>query len=1199
MSQSILRACCWVTLIAAMNGVRTLLAAEPTAVPRVEFNRDIRPILSDKCFTCHGPDSAKRQAGLRLDVRESAVAERDGGARAFVPGSSSSSESLRRVMSADPDEVMPPPNSGAKLSPREIDLLKRWLDDGAVYQPHWSFLAPLATVPPTTEQAAAARGPVDQFIRAQLDREHLSAAPEADRPTLLRRVSFDLIGLPPSPDEVDAFIGDSSPDAFEKQIDRLLASPRYGERMATIWLDAARYADTNGYQTDGPRFMWRYRDWVINAFNRNQLFDEFTVHQLAGDLLNPHSGEPGAVRPRTGAEEVRGLTAPGSPRAKTVTLPLIADDRLIATGFNRNHRGNAEGGIIPEEFRVEYVVDRVETTSTVWLGLTIGCARCHDHKYDPISQREFYQLFAFFNQVPEPGKYIRNNNSMPYLPAPTAEQQLKLTALERDADAARAKWDAMAPAVKNGMLRLATEIASGEKPVDWSFGVGLDSVTPFDGDSHVSRPVKPPVASEKVDVAGIEVHSFKTSDATWHDGPSKFTGGRIGQAAEFDGKLWLDAGDVGDFGEDESFAISCWVKPSGNKAMTILARMDHENASRGYELRLEESGRLQAVFSGRILDDVIRVETKEPLATNLWSHLFVSYDGSSAARGVSIRVNGALAELTVIIDLLSNPIRVKLPLIIGAGGSAGPFVGAIDELRLYRGRLTDEVALSLAAGDSISQIASGKLGNIASSAHLAKLREFYLRQHAPEAEHRARQLVLDTRARYEAYLATIPTTMVMQDVAGLRETRILTRGEYNKPGEAVQTGTPAVLSVLGRATAFGAGDVSPLVPAPGTVAPPVSHSTNQGTHVPRSERNVPSRAARLDRLDLAHWLVAPENPLTARVTVNRLWQMLFGNGLVKTSEDFGVQGDLPSHPELLDWLAVEFAGESGAESRESRGRKDESGSTEVPLSSSGSRLSTLDSRLRFDIKRTLRQLVTSATYRQSSRIDEGLLARDPSNQWLARGPRFRLSAEMIRDAALASSGLLVESLGGPSVKPYQPPGLWEELSAETVPGPMSVYVQDHGASLYRRSLYTFQKRTVTTPGLALFDASSRDFCRVKLPRTNTPLQALNLMNDVTYLEAARVLAEHALQDGGASAESRITWAFRRVLSRSPSDTELSVLVRGFDRRRKGLQQQPTAALQALQAGESTVNPRFAPDELAALTATISILFNVDEFVERP
>ncbi len=1207
MNVSVLRSSCWLTLIAAMSGPLALVAAESPVVPRVEFNRDIRPILSDKCFTCHGPDSAKRQAGLRLDVRESAVAERDGGSRAFAPGSSSSSESLRRVMSADPDEVMPPAKSGAKLSPREIDLLKKWLDDGAVYQPHWSFIALKAVVPPTTMQSKEARSPIDLFIRSQLDRERLVATPEADRTTLLRRVSFDLIGLPPSPNEVDAFTADSSPDAFEKLIDRLLASPRYGERMATIWLDAARYADTNGYQTDGPRFMWRYRDWVIDAFNRNQPFDEFTVHQLAGDLLvsgNTSNGDASLVPspPRTGERaRVSGLNGENAPPFNNgvpqvfppqkegasedgrtphpsplpskargagtgpATLPTVANDRLIATGFNRNHRGNAEGGIIPEEFRVEYVVDRVETTSTVWLGLTIGCARCHDHKYDPISQREFYQLFAFFNQVPEPGKYIRNSNSMPYLPAPTADQQLKLTALEREVDAAQVNWNALVPNVKKGMTRLAAEIASGGKTVDWSFDDGLDSVIAFDGDDRVLRWVKPSVMTDKAKAVRVEAPAYETSDATWHDGSAKFIGGRIGQAAEFDGKRWLDAGDVGDFGEEESFAISCWVKPSGGKAMTILARMDHENASRGYELRIEESGRLQALFAGRILDDLIRVETKEPLATDRWSQVFVSYDGSSAARGVSIRVNGERAELTIIIDLLSNPIRVKLPLLIGAGGSAGPFTGAIDELRLYRGRLTDEVAQSLAAGDTVSEIAAGKLGNIALPAHIAKLREFYLRHHAPEAERRAKQQVLDSRTRYEAYLATIPTTMVMQDVPGLRETYILTRGEYNKLGEAVWPAFPTVL--------------------------PVSD---------RPEGDSRSPVTRLDRLDLARWLVAPDNPLTARVTVNRFWQMLFGNGLVKTSEDFGVQGDLPSHPELLDWLAVEFEGkEFGVQHSVFSEDKESGNSGTLPEHRTVGKKHSL--RPAWDTKRTLRQLVTSATYRQSARIDEALLARDPDNRWLARGPRFRLSAEMIRDAALASSGLLIESLGGPSVKPYQPPGLWEELSAETVPGPFSVYVQDHGASLYRRSLYTYQKRTVTTPGLAIFDASSRDFCRVKFPRTNTPLQALNLMNDVTYLEAARVLAELALHGGGggASAESRITWAFHRVLSRPPSDTELSVLVRGFDRRRKGLEQQPAAALQAPRVGESPVNPHLAPGEVAALAATISVLFNVDEFVERP
>ena len=1178
MNRHVLLACHLLIWAVATNRDRELIATEPDK-SRVEFNRDIRPILADKCFTCHGPDSAKRQAGLRLDRSEEATAERDG-PRAIVPRDISKSEVVHRIVSRDPDVQMPPPKSSQSLTPKEVELIRQWIEQGAEYQPHWAFLPPRAVVPPAapvsgTIPASRPLSPIDAFTRAKLIEHNLAPSPEADKPTLLRRASFDLIGLPPSPDEVDAFVADSSPDAFEKQIDRLLASPRYGERMATIWLDAARYADTNGYQTDGPRFMWRYRDWVIDAFNRNQPFDEFTIHQLAGDLLPrdsspipspPSSVERARVRGPSGKQTLPIVPAeketphlnplPSKARGEGTgqsTTPTIADDRLIATGFNRNHRGNAEGGIIPEEFRVEYVVDRVETTSTVWLGLTIGCARCHDHKYDPISQREFYQLFDFFNHVPEPGKYIRNSNSMPYLPAPTADQQLKLTALEREADAARAAWDAMAPAVQDGMKRMATEIAGQEKSVDWSYPGGLDSHIAFDGNSLVEWASGPSDAVPQKEQGQTESRPYKQRDATWHDGTAAFADGRIGQAAEFNGKRWLDAGDVGDFGEDESFAISCWVKPRGRGAMTILARMDHDNASRGYELRIEESGRLQALFAGRILDDLIRVETNEPLPLDRWSHVFVSYDGSSAARGVSIRVNGEAINFNIITDLLSNPIRVKLPLVIGAGGSAHPFVGLIDELRFYRGRLTADVAMSLSVGESISQLASGKFGNIPTPAQLTKLREYYLSRHAPDSERHARQNVLNTRSHYEAYLATIPTTMVMQDVPGLRETRILTRGEYNKPGEAVHAGLPGVLARDQQLTQSRAGDKP------------------------------------IDRLDLARWLVSPENPLTARVTVNRLWQMLFGLGLVKTSEDFGTQGELPSHPELLDWLAAEFVGRASSPAILDRQaspqihEEDRQARTPAP---------------RWDIKRALRQLVTSATYRQSSRIDEALLARDPDNRWLARGPRFRLTAEMIRDAALASSGLLVESVGGPSVKPYQPPGLWEELSAEAVPGPFSVYVQDHGASLYRRSLYTYQKRTVTTPGMAIFDASSRDFCRVKLPRTNTPLQALNLMNDITYLEAARVLAEHAMREGGASAESRITWAFRRMLSRPPSDDELAVLVTGHDRRQRQFIQHSDAARGLLEVGESRAERSLPACDLAALTSVVSAILSLDEAVTR-
>jgi hypothetical protein len=1132
-------------------------AAEPDAA-KIEFNRDIRPILSDKCFVCHGPDSAKRKAGLRLDHREAAVARRDDD-QAIVPGDSAQSEVIRRVTSTDADIQMPPPGSNLKLSAAEIQLLKRWIDNGAEFQPHWSFIAPRRTTPPATRQSAAARSPIDSFIRSRLDREGIVAAPEADKPTLIRRASLDLTGLPPDPGGVAEFIADTSPDAYERLIDRLLASPRYGERMAANWLDAARFADTNGYQTDGPRFMWRWRDWVIDAFNRNQPFDEFTIDQLAGDLIESagqtderadtgtgRSDQPSAVSRQQAA--VR--TPHSAPAAST-----IANARLIATGFNRNHRGNAEGGIIPEEFRVEYVVDRVETTGAVWLGLTIGCARCHDHKYDPISQREFYQLFAFFNQVPEPGKYIRNDNSMPYLPAPTAGQLLRLKELEREAGAAQGAWESLAPAVNDGMKRLATEIAAQGKTVDWSYHDGLlESDIAFNGNSQVGS---------------VGIRAYKLHDGTWHDGAASFADGVSGQSAEFDGKRWFDAGEVGDFGEAESFAISCWVKPRGNGAMTILARMDHDNASRGYELRREANGCLQALFSGRILDDLIRVETKTVLSADRWSHLFVSYDGSSAARGVAIRINGEPEPLTVITDLLSNPIRVKSPLSIGAGGSAAPFNGLIDDVRAYRGRLTPQAAMSLAAAESISRICSRPIDDNTPPLQFEKLREFYLTEHAPESQRRARRNLLDARDRYTAYLATVPTTMVMQDQPVPRETHLLKRGEYDKPGDRVEPALPAALPSLDAAV--------------------IGHADARG-ETPKTRH--------LDRLDLARWLVSPNNPLTARVTVNRLWQSLFGVGLVKTAEDFGTQGEAPSHPELLDWLALEFG---GAGFRDPYSVPRDGGDARNAGDPAEHR--TLNTEhpphIAWDVKRTLRQLATSATYRQCSAVSNAVLARDPDNRWLARGSRFRLPAEMIRDAALAASGLLVESLGGPSVKPYQPPGLWEELSADTVPGPFSIYAQDHGPNLYRRGIYTYRKRTVPPPSLAIFDASPREACRVSLPRTNTPLQALNLMNDVTYVEASRVLAEQAMRHGGASPPSRLTWAFRRILARDPSDRELHVLVDGFERRRKTYQQQPQEAERLLKLGESPVDTTLAPGELAAYATTISVIFNVDDFVERP
>lgn len=1106
-------------------------AAGPPA--KVDFNRDVRPILSDKCFVCHGPDSARRKADLRLDQRESAIAEREG-QRAIVPGNARTSQAITRILSTDADELMPPPSSTLKLTTAEIELLKRWIDEGAEYQPHWAFIPPRQDPAPITRQAKGAFSPIDSFIRVRLDKEGLTASAEADRSTLLRRISFDLTGLPPTTGELDEFIADPAPDAYEKQVDRLLASPRFGERMATNWLDAARYSDTNGYQTDGPRFMWRWRDWVIDAFNQNQPFDSFTIDQLAGDLIRE-----------------RDHRDPGSePAVATSGASSIADSRLIATGFNRNHRGNAEGGIIPEEFRVEYVVDRVETTGTVWLGLTIGCARCHDHKYDPVSQREFYQLFAFFNQVPEPGKYIRNDNSMPYLPAPTAVQQQALTALERERAAADSAWQAMEPAVRSGMEMLRLKIREQSTPIDWSVNESLDLRVAFDGDTQVERslrstgvhhPARGQSRNAKRDVAPDGTAAF-----VWRDGEGAFTSGRFEQSAQFDGRRWIEIADAADFGEDEAFVISCWIMPTSAKAMTVLARMDHDNSSRGYELRHEANGRLQALFSGRILDDLIRIETKTSLPGGQWSHVLVSYDGSSAARGVSIRINGEPVELTVVTDLLSNPIRVKRPLCVGAGGSAAPFIGQIDELRCFRGRLTAALSTALASANTISQIASQPLDETSPRADRVKFQEFYLAEHAPEAQRLARLNSLDARSRYDAFLATIPTTMVMEDARQKRPTFLLKRGEYDKPGEPVEPGFPEILPSVLR---------EPVDPASGHAVP-----TN-----------------RLDRLDLARWIVSADNPLTARVTVNRLWQSLFGVGLVKTAEDFGTQGEAPSHPDLLDWLALEFQGDA---------RK-------------SIVASTLPNNRAWDVKHALRQMMTSATYRQSSQGSPTDMKRDPDNRWLARGPRFRLPAEMIRDAALAAGGMLVERLGGRSVKPYQPPGLWEELSADAVPGPFSIYVQDHGPDLYRRSLYTYRRRTVPPPSLALFDASPREACRVSLPRTNTPLQALSLMNDVTYVEAARVLAEAAMKDGGASAPSRLAWSFRRILSRAPLDRELKVLVDGFQRRWKSYQSHPDEAEQILKLGELPADPSLARDELAAYTVTISVIFNLDEFVTKP
>lgn len=1032
--------------------------SRPTEASLIEFNRDIRPLLSDACFHCHGPDKARRKADLRLDTEEGAKADL-GGRAALVPSDLESSELYQRITSKDPAERMPPPESGRSLTPAQMEVFRRWIEQGATWQKHWSFLAPVSPKIPVVRDSARVRNPIDAFVQHRLEREKVAPAPEADRTSLIRRVTLDLTGLPPTPDEVDAFLTDRSPDAYERVVDRLLASPRFGERMAVRWLDAARYADTSGYQTDGERHMWRWRDWVIEAYNYNLPFDQFTVEQLAGDLL------PGA------------------------TL-----DQLIASGFNRNHRGNSEGGIIPEEYAVEYVVDRVETTYTVWLGLTMGCVRCHDHKFDPLTQREFYRSFAFFNNVPESGRAIKIGNSPPMIRAPTRDQQTQLVLLDQRFAAA----ESLAAGRSNDLRKLQAEwerTVEAPTVADWTIERGEVVHVRFD--------------NERATVAGSAADHFE-------GGTPDYVAGRIGEAARFDGERYVNAGDVGGFGFFDKFSLSAWIYPRGDAGGTIVSRMSDVEHGDGYAVVLEQ-GCIQVNLVKRWLDDALRVETERKLEPDRWHHVLVTYDGSRVATGVVIFIDGVAVPTRVNLDLLNQTFASKEPLRIGGGnGPAGRFHGLIDDVRVFHVVLDEDEAQVVATAETPAQILAIPMEG-RTRAQAAKLQATFLDRTAPAELRDIFTQVVALRRERESLVENFPTTMVMQELPVPRETRILLRGEYDKPGDPVTAGVPGCL---------------PSMPDGATA----------------------------NRLAFARWLVDGKHPLTARVAVNRMWQMLFGIGLVRTVDDFGAQGEWPSHLELLDWLAVQF-------------------------SALGERTPA------WDTKRLLRLIVTSATYRQSSRASPELLQRDSENRLLARGPRVRLSAEMVRDQALFASGMLTERLGGPSVKPYQPAGLWKEL-ADTD------YEQDRGASLYRRGMYTFWKRTVPPPTMITFDSAGRETCIVRETRTNTPLQALTLMNDVTFVETSRALAECVMRDVDGSPDERLTRAFRLLVARSPSEKELAVLLQGWQVQRDRFAKSPEAAQNLLKQGESTFDVRLDPAELAAYTMLAGVILNLDETIMK-
>ncbi|MEO6738613.1 MAG: PSD1 and planctomycete cytochrome C domain-containing protein, partial [Chthoniobacteraceae bacterium] len=924
----------------------------------IRYNRDIRPILSDNCFSCHGPDEKQRKSGLRLDIREDAMKAAKSGDVAVVPGDPKQSALLARINSTDEDELMPPPKSHKTVTAVQKRKLREWIEQGAKYERHWSFV-PLALVDgPTVKNGDWPRNDLDRFILARIEGDGLTPSPQAAKETLIRRVSLDLTGLPPTPTEVDVFMADTSDRAFEKVVQRLLKSPRYGERMAVDWLDAARYADSNGYQVDRDRELWPWRDWVIRAFNDNKPFDQFTIEQIAGDLL-PHA-----------------------------TL-----DQRIATGFHRNHMLNEEGGIIAEEFLAEYTADRVETTAAVWLGQTFNCCRCHDHKYDPFTQRDFYSMKAFFHNVSERGVGIYSNpirqNAPPFVKLPAPEIAAKISGLDAQMTAVNGQLAVLAGESSAGIDEWARRIATS--PVGWK---AIEPQTATGGD----QPPHLDIAERTIDI-----------------GPQETRANTIRITAR------LPAGRV------TAVRIECATVASSASFQWSELKMVRPGEKRAAKTPVA----LRAITSG---DSLSVAETGKVLDNDRKTRTALSVKPEHPAH--------AVFELASALDVHDPQSEIEIE--IGVENANGP-----SRWRIF---VTDTDA-ELLAPSNVMAIAKRDPAK-RSDAERKQLAAFHLSQ---QPQHRQLSDQVEKLKKQLAAAETeIPTTLVMDEMKEARPTFVLMRGAYDKPGERVSAATPAVLPALS------AGE-------------------------PRN------------RLGLAKWLVSPQNPLTARVAVNRLWQQVFGTGLVKTSEDFGAQGEPPSHPELLDWLAQEFI------------------------------------RSGWDVKHMMTLMVTSATYRQQSRLTPLLRDRDPENRLLARGSRFRIMGEFVRDQALAAGGLLVEKIGGPSVKPYHPAGLYEAITAGSG---YNIYVPGKGDDLHRRSLYTYWKRSVPNPAMLAFGTPFREACTLRRPRTNTPLQALNLMNDPTYVEAARFLAQRMMREGGDTVESRLTALLR------DRDPENRLLTRG-------------------------------------------------------
>ncbi len=1020
----------------------------------VDYSASVRPILTDHCFQCHGPDEGTLEAELRLDTEE-------GIEYAFAGGMLDESEAWRRIVSDDPDEQMPPPDYDKPLTPEQIDILKEWMSQGAAWSEHWAFIKPGKEVPP---EAIEEDHPIDKFVRARLRRAGLEHSPSASRETLIRRLKFDLLGLPPTTEEIDHFLSDTSHDAYERLVDRFLESPHFGEHMAVQWLDGARYADTNGYQNDFKRSMWPWRDWVIDAFNANMPYDQFVIEQIAGDLL-----------------------------------PDPTLQQRIATGFNRNNRTVTEFGSIEQEWLVENVVDRVETTSAVFLGLTLGCARCHDHKYDPVSQREFYEFFSFFYNVKEKGVFqeARGNTDplVPVLPAEELSRLDDLKATEAEAETSfkelRKQLNEQATQWRPPMPEATQEDALPDSP----FRLPLEGTTDAQlADGNVLLP------------------TTETGNVVWNDEI-------FGKAAKFSGLHTLEYADAVAPDFDKPFTFVFWIKPE--KMGAVLDKIDLKQLSRGFDIYWKQPGKLEMHIISSWPDDAMKVSTEKEgvVPANTWSHIAISYDGSGKAAGVTLWVNGLEVALKVEVDQLKSAFAVDQPLRLAGTSRGFTFFGTVNDLRYYEAVL-DRAQVQTAIEQGLAKMPDLSGKQLSSNQHkeLGELFGNFSRNEFAKKYREARDFVAATQAKITELIESYPTAMVMEELAAPRQAYVLTRGEYDKPDKSqpVSADVPDFLGEL-----------------PSEMEP--------------------------SRLALANWMVSPENPLTARVRVNRIWELLFGTGIVKTSENFGVQAEPPSHPELLNWLTNEFI-------------------------ASG-----------WDTKGLIRLIVTSKTYRQSSVISDQHSQRDPANRLLARGPRFRLSAEMVRDNALAVSGLLTTHVGGESIKPYQPEGLWDELAGGASEGP---YVQSHGEDLYRRSLYIYRKRTVPHPVTNTFDAPSFEICQVARTRTNTPLQALALLNDVTYLEAARKLGERMLVEGGDSDREKLTYGFRLATGRRPNSRELEILAQGCERKRVMFAGDVERAKTYVSHGEADSDSQIPVTELATYTAMGSVLLNLDETITK-